>query len=362
MCKKMVVFFSLFISTAVFAYNTHGVKWPVTSVSYDASTMNSTEKSSISYAAGRWENEADFDWRYNSSSVNDVYFYDIDGKGGTYAYVNHWTSGNYITKFRMRLDERESWYTGSGSVSSSRLDLRSVAAHEFGHALGVAHTQSSRCTSSVSELRRPTMCPTYAYGKSYWRTLEDDDERAAQMLYGEAFSGKGLMAEPSARTEPEETVTFEFSYEELSQEELVKNSDLIILGTIRSISDTKWNQNGYEYWEDESEDKTTLYTAFPFFEVVIEVQDVLSGSMRSSKLIVITVLGVSPSDEENDIFSIGEENIFFLRTTELAWRYDETKKIVALMTSPNASVLSERRNGALFSTIEDVVTRLRAGE
>lgn len=362
MCKKMVVFFSLFISTAVFAYNTHGVKWPVNSVSYDASSMSSSQKNSIAYAVGKWENEADFDWRYNSSSVNDVYFYDIDGRGGTYAYVNHWTVGNYITKFRMRFDEGESWYSGSGSVSSSRLDLRSVAAHEFGHAVGVAHTQSSRCTSSVSELRRPTMCPTYAYGKSHWRTLEDDDERAVQSLYGNAFSAKSFMIEPEARTDSSETMTFEFAYEELSVDDLVRGSDRIVSGVIISISETKWNQDSNEYWEDESEDRSTLYTAIPFFEVEVDVHEVLSGETRSLKPVVITVLGLSPRDDEQEIFSAGEEGVFFLRVTDLAWRYDETRKIVALMSSPETSVLSKRRSGALFSEIEGFVTRLRDSE
>lgn len=320
-----------FIASSAFAYNTHGVKWPVTSVSYDASSMSSSEKSSISYAVGKWENEADFDWRYNSGSVNDIYFYDIDGRGGVYAYVNHWTVGNYITKIRMRFDENESWYSGSGSVSSSRLDLRSVATHEFGHAVGVAHTQTSRCGSSVSELRRPTMCPTYNYGKSYGRTLEDDDENAIQSLYGDDFSSGSFVTEPDARTNESEMMTFEFSYEALSADERIRRSTAIIHGSIISISETKWNQDSHEYWEDESEDGRTLYTAIPFYEIEVQAGDQFKGS--SKDVWTITVLGA------NSDFSIGDEATFFVRETELAWRNDEHRRVVMPVSEPSFSIL-----------------------
>lgn len=332
------------MSNVVLAYNTHGVKWPVTSVSYDASSMSSSEKGSISYAVGKWENEADFDWRYSSGSVNDVYFYDIDGRGGVYAYVNHWTVGNYITKMRMRFDENESWYSGSGSVSSSRLDLRSIATHEFGHAVGVAHTQNSRCSSSVSELRRPTMCPTYNYGRSYGRTLEDDDENAIQSLYGENLSTPdSFVTEPDVFTEAGEVMTFEFSYEALSAEEHMRRSHGIIRGIVVSISETKWNQDSNEYWEDPSEDGQALYTAIPFYEVEIVPLDVLKGAHKDAY--TITILGLSPlQDSDDKTLSVGDEGVFFIRETELSWRGDEHRRVAMPVSDPAVSIRLSGKN------------------
>jgi hypothetical protein len=65
----------------------------------------------------------------------------------------------------------------------SAYDARSIAAHEFGHALGMAHTQSSNCPLPPNDATRPTMCSPYYVGTSYLRTLQFDDKSGVSAAY-----------------------------------------------------------------------------------------------------------------------------------------------------------------------------------
>ena len=79
----------------------------------------------------------------------------------------------------MMFDDIETWhlnvntFPGGGSV-----DLFSIAAHEFGHVLSIAHTQQFGIDATL-----PTMANNFAYGQHYWRTLEAFDRQTEQGLY-----------------------------------------------------------------------------------------------------------------------------------------------------------------------------------
>ena len=51
-----------------------------------------------------------------------------------------------------------------------------MAAHEFGHALGLAHSQ----------VQTALMFPTYRYVKTEGYKLPDDDREGVQAIYGES--------------------------------------------------------------------------------------------------------------------------------------------------------------------------------
>lgn len=328
------------------AYVLYPFFWPTNSALYDAHTLDSAWKSAVSYGAGRWENVSSFDWRSDSGSVNDVYLDYIDGKNGTLASTTMWYYGNWLTKFIIRFDESERWYTGSGSPGSSRLDARSEAAHEFGHALGINHTQSGNC--SGSESKRPTMCAYYRYGKTWARSLEADDEDAVVSRYNAlmAVPQTGHVFSPVASSGG---VVVDFSYAEMSLRERVESADAVVRGTVAGISPTKWNQDSELYWEETVVDEIgeTTLTALPYYEVEIVVSDIPLTFRKMGKTVVLTILGESPLGDttEHAGISFGDDVVLFARDTELVWRGGTRRRVLMPVGAPDASIFSRGTDG-----------------
>lgn len=87
-----------------------------------------------------------------------------------------WYGGGAATEFDMEFDPAWEWTT----AAPMRFDLQSVATHEFGHALGLAH----------SPLGGTVMYASYAAGTDV-RSLTADDIAAVVALYGRAGGVSG---------------------------------------------------------------------------------------------------------------------------------------------------------------------------
>ncbi|XP_031727456.1 matrix metallopeptidase 30 [Anarrhichthys ocellatus] len=93
-------------------------------------------------------------------------FAPFDGEGGVLAHAFSPGQGNGgDTHF----DEDESW-----TLTSAGSNLFLVAAHEFGHALGLTHSQ----------VKTALMYPTYQYVNTEGYMLPDDDRQGVQAIYG----------------------------------------------------------------------------------------------------------------------------------------------------------------------------------
>lgn len=172
------------ITATSLAYVELGPEWATNTPTYDQHTLGSAWKTAVWNGATRWNNvtSSPFAWSRTDSSVNqnDVFRGSIDGSGGTLAVTTVTSLFGLITWINMEFDTAESWYTGTGTPGASQFDAYSVAAHEFGHALGLDHTNLS-CSGSTST--RPTMCATYSAGQTYARSLHSDDQNGLNAIY-----------------------------------------------------------------------------------------------------------------------------------------------------------------------------------
>ncbi|XP_045470834.1 matrilysin-like [Harmonia axyridis] len=145
----------------------------------------------IQKATNLWSKYTDLTFEPSERGTIDIRFEErqhgdwkaFDGPSGTLAHALYPKDGGAIC-----FDESEPWMVGAGSG----IDLYQVAAHEFGHALGLDH----------SDRKDALMAPSY---KNVWTNdLSDDDIQGIQSLYGEK-SGETPATPPEAPAAPPET-------------------------------------------------------------------------------------------------------------------------------------------------------------
>ncbi|KAK3606463.1 hypothetical protein CHS0354_041409 [Potamilus streckersoni] len=105
----------------------------------------------------------DMDVKFVSKDHNDGTPFDGPGGFNAHAFLPPWG--------QIHFDDDETWLTGP-SAANSGLDLYIVAAHEFGHALGLSH----------SNVPGSLMGAFYVYSPSL--KLHSDDIAGIQHLYG----------------------------------------------------------------------------------------------------------------------------------------------------------------------------------
>jgi hypothetical protein len=136
-------------------------------------TVPSTWNTHIDWAGNQWDAVPSSHAAFvqSASPEFNVTRVSIDGQYGKAATmtVNH--NGSIETK---KFDSGEVWYVGSGTPLSSQLDLRSIALHEFGHALYLEHSSASGDVM---------YSPTVAYGGMKRTLTTIGDESRMQQIY-----------------------------------------------------------------------------------------------------------------------------------------------------------------------------------
>jgi hypothetical protein len=129
----------------------------------------------------------DVSWQGNATGIggiNDNIHSEIAGSnGGVLAYTETPISDGW----RIRYYEGWTWHDGPGNVTSG-IDYQGVATHEYGHALGLGH----------SDVGGATMYPSISGTGVTARSIEADDIAGVQFIYGVKSASKPTITSASA--------------------------------------------------------------------------------------------------------------------------------------------------------------------
>lgn len=160
-------------------------------------------------------------------------------------------------------------------------------------------------------------------------------------------------------TEQPSEVNISAEYIHFSREEMMREADIIFVGTVLNVSTTKWNQDSGEYWEtttdegvnEQEELLTTTHSAWPVHEVELTVLQPIVGNIGDGETIILTIFGKSPivetvSNNGSETvrvagtpphsLKIGQEIIVFAVRTEIAW-YDPEQPVRLVTASDNTT-------------------------
>ena len=175
-------------SRGIDAYTLNGVTWLQRPVSYYVNTTNldlpgSAIPPALAVGADAWSTQttASFSFQYAGTSaqttntfdgVNLVMFRNASS-GSAIATTYWWSSGGHIVDADIVFwDGGFQFFTGSSECSNG-FYVEDIAAHEFGHALGLGHSTSASAT----------MYPSVSSCNMSNRTLDADDIAGVQALY-----------------------------------------------------------------------------------------------------------------------------------------------------------------------------------
>ncbi|XP_061683682.1 transforming growth factor beta regulator 1 [Syngnathoides biaculeatus] len=171
-------------------------------------------------------------------------FYPFDGQGGVLAHAN---SPGRQEGGDTHFDDDEYW-----TLTQRGVNLLLVAAHEFGHALGLDHSRD----------RRALMFPTYHYVNTNGYKLPDDDRRGVQALYGSRTQAPTNAPKPNPPPEPEPEDPAEEPEDSLPNPRDERCSRNLVFDAATSIRrDLYFFKNGY-YWR-----KSTMFQGLRFTKV-----------------------------------------------------------------------------------------------
>jgi hypothetical protein len=171
------------------AYVLNGPKWATRTVNYyinpaNADVTEAAAEAAIQVGAAAWGSQSNADFRFyymgrtsgntlSGNGKNEMFFRNTSS-GGLVAETYWWADAmNHLVDADIVFyDGGYQFFTGTSGCSGG-LYIEDVAAHEFGHALGLGHSSDPTATMWASA----SWCSTE------WRTLASDDLAGVEALY-----------------------------------------------------------------------------------------------------------------------------------------------------------------------------------
>ena len=170
------------------AYSTMGPKWINPVVTYFVNSTNldlpdATAEAAVRTGADVWSTQTNANFRFSfaggstqSTTTNDginLVVFRNEANGSAIATTYSWFSGDSIIDADIVFWDAGFHFYAGASGCSGGFYIEDVAAHEFGHALGLAHTTVAGAT----------MYPSISTCSSGARTLDADDIAGVVSLY-----------------------------------------------------------------------------------------------------------------------------------------------------------------------------------
>jgi len=149
------------------------------------------------------------------------------------------------------------------------------------------------------------------------------------------------------------TIVQQASYLSVTREDMIDSADAIFLGKVIAISSTRWNQDSGEEWND---DAIGGDSGIQIHTIEVEILRPIVDVVGLGDHITITALGISPVDGQSDHnLKEGNQAVFFVMQTELAWRGKTTRPIFELIGAPTESYYLQGSDGLYYSGRPDTL-------
>ena len=295
-----VMLTSICASAAEPRYEIYSRRWPKGKAVMYFENLEESSRNQANYAASDWNKQLTNMFKFMKSSTNttnEVKYIDrLTGSSEKALAVTHvrYTSKadadgwKHILEAPIDINLEYNWDTNSSTCASGKYHLRSVLRHEYGHVMGIAH----------SEISSACMYPSIAGGSI--KNLTSDDIQAGEAIYGDFARilnecGEQNNIDISEIGEIEEVCIL---YPEYTPVEFAKNSSNIIVGTVESI------EEGYS-------DGNNVYR-----KVNVSVSDDLKGNAENTMISIPMFGGVRGETvymyDGAPTYKVGQEVVLYL--------------------------------------------------
>jgi hypothetical protein len=279
------------------AYTVNGHTWGIKQVPYYINPANSDVSASAAIAAiqagaSTWgmQSNADFSFYYmgttNATAVSNngrnEMFFRPDSNGSVIASTYWWYdgTGHLIDADIMFYDGGWTFYTGTSGCTNG-VYLEDVAAHEFGHALGLGH----------SSVPTATMYPSMPNCSTDFRSLDSDDISGIESLYPPVGGGGGGGGGTTANTAPSVSITTPGS-----NSSFVDGTAITFTGSASDQQDGSltsrivWSSLGTQLGVG-----GTITAVLPVGSDTVTASVTDSGGMTSTSQVTVSVTSVAPT-------------------------------------------------------------------